>query len=403
MGKSLTGPSARLSLLVLAGACTLAACGGRAVVDELAPISVDVDEDLVEPPPLRVEWTVAAAQAAPAPEPGADPAAPTHGPAVDANHVYLPYDDVVRALRVADGTVAWTAHLPGAVLATPVVIGTGIAVATEAAWLFFDTDGRARGLLPVTAPPREAAAIGDRLVFTDGADVHTARLPGPEETAALVWSVPAPGAAGLRPGPAGRLVVVAAAEAGVVALDLATGAVRWHREDLPVIRVRPAIGPRRAFVVGADSRIRALELSDGDVDWTSKAVGVRVSGAPVMVDGIVWVPGLDAALYGFDADGGSHLFRLPLSGRAYVDLVAWDRWVVASPRDGPWTLVRGPLSAAGPTNPGSARTSGVSSRGRLELPPGVGPPGVAVVDATGEVRLLRPPPWTRGNGDGRAR
>lgn len=386
---------------LLAAALLVPACGGRAALDEpLAPIPVGVDQELVEPPMLRVEWTVGATVITGLTEQEEGDRVPTRGPALDQGFAYLPYGNAVRALRLEDGSVAWTAYLPGPALLPPVTLAPAIAVATDSAWLWIDADGRARGVSPVEAPPRDAVAAGDLLVYVDGAAVHALRSPTDEAGPRVVWNTPLPGAAFLRSGPGGRSVVVTAGDQGVAAVDLVGGAVRWSHQNLEVIAARPAVGPRRTFVVGTDTRIRALSLADGDVDWTSKPIGVRVSSAPAMVDDVVWVAALDAALHGYTADGGSQLFRISLSGRAYIDLVSWNRWIVASPRPGPWSLVRGPLAAVGPANPGSPRKVDVSTGGDIELPPGAGPPGLVVVDTDGTVRLLRPPPWARGRPPG---
>lgn len=376
--------------------CLLPSCGGRAALDEpLAAIPFKVEAKLVEPAALRVEWSLSPPPLAAGNDAEEKPPTPTRSPAVDAHLVYVPYGDVVRAARVEDGSPLWSVHLPGPAVLPPVVVDSGIAVATARAWMWIDREGRAGGLLPLAVEPVDAASAGELLVFVDGAEVHAVRPPGGDAGARTVWTTPLPGATGVGLGPTRQQVVVTAGEQGVAALGLADGAIRWQRADTSVITARAAVGPRRAFVVRADSRIRALSLDDGDVDWTSRAIGVRVSGAPVLVDDIVWVAGLDAALHGYDAGSGSHLFRLGLSGRVYVDLVTWGRWVIASPGYGPWSLVRGPLIAVGPADPGAPRKLDIAAGGDLEIAPGTGPAGVAVVDASGQLRLLRPPEWAR--------
>lgn len=390
-------PPRLLLLTGLSATIALAGCGGQLADDEpLTSIPIEVDEELVEPAPLRVEWTAPAFRTS-GPDPV--PEIPTRGPALDERHVYVVYGSRLRALAVSDGKLAWELELAEPIVAPPLVIDGGIALATDSGWLLADREGRPTGSVDLPGPPLDAVRIGARLLVVGagvvtGIELPTAE-PGTGNTARVVWTRSWEPAAALAPGPAGRQVVVSGAEQGVLALSISDGAVRWQRPEVPSAGVRPGVGPERAFVVGTDTRLRALRLSDGDIAWTSRQVGVRVRGAPAVVDDVVWVAGLDAGLHGYSASGGSHLFRLGLSGRSYLGLVRWGRWVVASPQYGPWALVRGPLQSLGPANPGSPRMLTIASGADLELLPATGPPGVATVDAEGRIRLLRPPPWAR--------
>lgn len=368
----------------------LAACGGGlAVDDQLAAIPTRIDAELVEPAPLRIEWTVDA------PVVDTVDQIPTQGPGLDEVAVYVVYGNRVVAHAVADGELLWELTLDAPVMAAPIAYGGGIALATADAWVLADRDGRLLGTLAAPAAPDTSVLVGEVIVSLAAGRLRAIGTPSVGGSPTLLWEKDWEEGRALAAGPAGRQVVVVGEETGAAAFAVADGARRWHRADLTVAGVQPAIGARRAYVVGHDTRIRALDLSDGDTAWTSKPTGVQVRGAPVMLEGVLWVPGLDAGLHGYDAGGGSHWFRLPLSGRAYLPLVQWGRWVVASPQYGPWMTVRGPLTSSGPGNPGSPRAVSIASGADLDFAPAVGKLGLATVDAQGRIRLLRPPPWTR--------
>lgn len=405
---SRVGQGARgASLVALLAA--LGSCGGTAATeDPLAAVPIRVDAELVEPPPLRVEWTVRsmppAGDGSPPVTQDRDEDADEDGtlvqpPALDGELAYVPYARRVRALRVADGSVAWDVHLPADPVLAPVALASGIAVADAGGWTWIDRGGGIVGRLSITGRPLAAVGAGDLVIVVDGESVVGIQGPDAAAPPAIAWTFPLPGARAPALGPDGQVVVVTAGDAGVAAVSVGDGRLRWHRTDLVASPARAAIGERRAYVVDMDSRVRALDLQDGDTGWTSKAIGVRVIGAPVAVDRLVWVAGLDAALYAYDSGSGSHLFRIPTSGRVYIDLTSWRRWVVVSPQYGPWSLVRGPLQRTGPAEPGAPRgitiSPGETPPGDLTLAPAIGPPGVLLSDGRGTIHLLRPPPWAR--------
>ena len=374
--------------LIALGVLASWSCGGQIAQDLLAPIPTHVEPELVEPAPLRLEWTVKAAV-----DIEGEPEVPSRGVAFAHQLVYAAYGSRLDARAVSDGTLVWQLHVADEILLAPLPVRGGVAVATSRGWTWIDADGRVQGELALELPPVDAVAAGAGLVQVDGA-AATFIEAGAGGTVAVAWHTAVGGARALAIAPNESRALVVTDTGQVAALSLDGGARQWTSDEVNAIMARPAVTAERVYVVDENYKVYGLDLRDGDRVWVSKDIGIRTSGVPVVLDDVVWVAGMDAALHGFAQGGGSHLFRTPLSGRAYIDPVQWGRWLLASPQYGPWTLVRAPLTTLGPADPGYPRSYTIVSGADLELPPGVGPQGVALVDAVGSIYLLLPPPWS---------
>ncbi len=358
--------------------------------DPLAPVPTKVDEKDIEPPALRVQWTF---------EPKIDDAAEsrtrpslTQPPALDSSNVYTVQGDIVRAIALEDGVPRWEIHFIAPIELPPLPVVGGIAVATARRWSWVDQDGRVVATLKLERQPSDATAVAAGIVQVDatGAQLIVGPQDGVEPTPRWDTEIRQARAVSLAPG--GEEVYVTDASGAITAVATTSGNVLWSQDEARAIPSRVAVDSRTLYVVGNDDRLRAFRRRNGRRAWIGKRIGVRIASAPVVVDEVVWVAGLDAALHGFDANNGSHLFRVEIAGRAHIDLVSWDRWVIASPVYGPWMLVRAPMRAIGPSDPGLPRQYTIASGGDLEHRPAAGAAGVVLTDASGTVRLLKTPP-----------
>lgn len=368
--------------LLLAGTT---ACGGNlAAQDPLAPIPTRFDPRDVEPVPLVQQWSVQP------PEPREDERVPVPQVpgAVGEGIAYVARGTDLLAFALDDGHPLWSVTLGADAVAPLLAAGAGVAVGTTDAWMLIDTEGRLLARLDVPSPPRTAVRLGEGLVQVDGASVRRLRL-FPAEEAGELWATDLEGAAAIAIGPGGELAVVTTTGGDAIAIELATGRILWTAPEPRVRALRPAVSDSHAIVVGEDSRLHALRWRDGKRSWTTKEIGVEVVAGPVLVEDVLWVGGMDSAIHGY-RPGGSHLFRLPVSGRILVDLVSWGRWVMASPQYGPWYIVRGPLRSYGPADPGQPRTLQLRSEADLEVRPAVGAAGVLTTDANGVIRFFAP-------------
>jgi len=364
----------------------LTACGGNlAAEDPLTPIPTRIDPKTIEPLPLIQMWQVTP------PEPADDeedlPVPKVPG-AVGDLHAYVARGDELLAFELDAGRPAWSLTLGAEAVAPLLGTPTGVAVATATAWLLVDSQGRLQGTLPLGSAPLAAVGLGSDIVQVDGSSVRRLRLHPPEQ-AGEIWSHGLDGAATVALAPGAGMAVITTVGGDAVAVDLDSGRRTWQAQEPRVRAIRAAVSDSHAIVVGEDSRLHALRLRDGKRSWTSKDIGVQVEAAPAILGGIVWVGGLDSALHGYQP-GGSHLFRLPMPGRVFVDLVTWGRWVIVSPQYGPWSTVRAPLQRNGPADPGQPRAVNLASNADLEVRPAVGAAGVLTTDANGVIRMFAP-------------
>ena len=183
----------------------------------------------------------------------------------------------LHAIEAGTGAVAWT--VPG-VLFRPAA-GDGVVCYTLAADRALHC--RDAGTTPVigtdwrfaAAGTARAAARADSTVYVgdDSGHVYAVRL----ATKAKAWEAPRLLAASGEPAVISRIIVergvayVLARKKGVVALDAATGAVRWERADDALFALRGA-SPEYVYVYG-DGALHALRVSDGSVAWSFRFRG----------------------------------------------------------------------------------------------------------------------------------
>lgn len=190
----------------------------------------------------------------------------------------------VRALRVADGSVAWKFHSGGPVYSTPDV-GGGRVVFGSTDGAVYALDAATGGLAwkvgtsrPVVACPR----IADGMVFIGSSD-HVFRAID-LATGRSVWShAGIEGFVETRPLVADGKVVFGAWAGRLYALDEKTGQLAWTWQgDRPSPLYSPAAcwpvaANGRVFIVAPDRRMTALELTTGREVWRTDRWAVRES------------------------------------------------------------------------------------------------------------------------------
>jgi outer membrane protein assembly factor BamB len=352
------------------------ACGGSAYMDAdpLAPIPTDVNEDEILPAPLISVWQTRSLD-----EEGVA-RVPRFRPAVGTDHVFVTYGGQIEARRASDGSLSWRVELVA--IAPPVVHRDELIVATEGSiwWLAVD-DGSFLGQRRMSQAPTQVATAGEAVVFIDGAAIYQV------EKSEQGWVTEAVGATALVTNPSGDTAYVSTDNGALIAVDTATGNVRWRYTSEQEARLSAAaVSESLVYVAGNDQFLTAIHVSTGEKKW-QRILGVDAYGAPAVVGKIVYVAPLDSMLHGYDANNGSQLYGLSISARTYVDLVGYDPWVVVGPRYGPWLRAMAPRVFTAR----AALISDTTARGSdLRISPGVGPAGVALVNGDGTVILLRP-------------
>lgn len=144
--------------------------------------------------------------------------------------------------------------------------------------------------------------------------------------------VPAFDPYGRRPGGGlsalGGTVYVGTEYGEVVALDAATGGIRWRQRFDGPVTAPPAVVGERVYAVARDASAWALDARDGKVIWTLTGVpspsGVTGGAAPAVGDNLVVFPFSSGGLTAVRAAGGS---------------TAWDTHVVGERKGRAWSTI----------------------------------------------------------------
>lgn len=140
----------------------------------------------------------------------------------------------------------------------------------------------------------------------DAANTRVAPGPGPSLRRSLgaIWEFEP-----LEPGMSAPVIAGSTAYAGsmddhLYAVDVRTGAERWHTDVGSSVLPPPTHHDDRLFVTPRDSSLRAFDAPTGDLLWTRNVSGVNLQDAAA--DGsIVSVRGSDGNLYAFGTAGGA--------------------------------------------------------------------------------------------------
>lgn len=144
----------------------------------------------------------------------------------------------------------------------------------------------------------------------------------------------------------------------VVAIDLATGAIRWHVATPTALA--PAVGAGLAFVVVSDG-VQAVHAADGTLAW-HRPLESGVAAPPSVAAGQVVVSLASGEIVALRATDGAPLWRTPLGSIAHAaPISAVSRWYL--------TLADGRLVAldAGSGQPIWTRALGGRATGVLRL------------------------------------
>jgi len=188
---------------------------------------------------------------------------------------------VVRALRIADGSVAWELKSKGPVYSTPDVGGGRV--------VFGSTDGAVYALDAATGKPIWKVATGRPVVAC--------------------------------PRIADGIVFIGSSDSVFRALDLATGQAVWSHEGIEgFVETRPLIADGKVVFGAWDGRLYALDEKTGQLGWTWR--GDRPSPLyspaacwPVAVNGRVFIVAPDKRMTAIDLATGHEVWRT-------------DRWAV---------------------------------------------------------------------------
>lgn len=236
--------------------------------------------------------------------------------AVAADQVYVASGGQIHALDEADGRVRWARPLPGAAVAL-VAQGSGAITASGQTVQAWSSDGSSRWVRSLrTNVVREVLAVDGDQIYVGVTD-HT-----------------------------------------LVALDAASGVVKWTRQ-IKTLPVSLAVADGKIFFGGTDGHFHAYSRGGGH-EWTYQRE--EVVGSPVVDDRYVYVALMDNTVVAHDAGNGHLKWRRPLDDRPIRGPVLSGPHVVAVLRSD--QVVAMPRTA---DKPGAGRTTGAAA------PPGGAP------------------------------
>ena len=245
------------------------------------------------------------------------------GIAVAGTMAYLGDEDGhVYAVRVSDGTIAWTASVPGGVASAPTVSGQTVVVGVR------DADAQRPRLVALDAatgdrrwtyaPPSSGGApssttIGGDLVYAGFPDRAVRALTidgGRVDWSSLSLSLFSPVAGpALEAAGASSAVYASDVAGGVYRFDGASGERSWdHQLNALVVRGSPVLVGDRLLLGLGDGRLVALEAASGDLVWQSVASPGLIGAIAVSGDLVVAVKGgARAGLIAWTHDPSGHL------------------------------------------------------------------------------------------------
>jgi eukaryotic-like serine/threonine-protein kinase len=109
-------------------------------------------------------------------------------------------------------------------------------------------------------------------------------------------------------------VYVGGGNGDLIALDLATGALRWKYSTKNLIgESSPAVGPEAVYIGDLAGVVHAVGIRDGKPLWTFKT-GSEIKSSPVLVRDLLLIGSYDTHLYGLDARSGAVRWKLQTQG-----------------------------------------------------------------------------------------
>ncbi len=131
------------------------------------------------------------------------------------------------------------------------------------------------------------------------------------------------------PGVGDGLLVVGGLEGDVLALDAATGEMKWKAKVGTEVLAAPAIGQGMVLVRSIDGRVTAFDAANGERRWfwtkETPALTVRGNSSPLLVPGAVFIGNDDGTLSAVALATGRLLWEQvvsPADGRSELDRMA---------------------------------------------------------------------------------
>jgi outer membrane protein assembly factor BamB len=229
-------------------------------------------------------------------------AAPISRPAASDDLLFVVEDAAIKALRVADGSFAWTLPFTEA-LAAPLVFDNGwlIAATTGSAIVAFRaTDGHEVWRSETGSPAHTTPTLADDRVYVPCEDGRIVALRVADGTA--IWTQHLGGAPSEILASGDRLFV-GSKDNTFYCLKVEDGSIDWPVMTGADVIGLPVVDARNVYFVSLDNVLRAVHRGNGNQDW-KRALAVRPTAGPVQAGDVMMVTSVSKALPAFTKEKG---------------------------------------------------------------------------------------------------
>ena len=163
-----------------------------------------------------------------------------------------------------------------------------------------------------------AAAATEWRQFRGTPTLTGASASTPSSTLKLLWSYDVGGPIASSAAIAGGVVYVGGGDGDLVALDLASGTLRWKYETGNLIgESSPTVAGDAVYIGDLGGVVHAVNVRDGKPLWTYKTGG-EIKASPVVADGVVLIGSYDTKLYAIDARTGKARWSVETKGMVHA-------------------------------------------------------------------------------------
>ncbi len=175
--------------------------------------------------------------------------------------------------------------------------------------------------LPAVAQAPVAAPANEWRQFRGNARLTGVSASTPPATLKLLWTYDAGDIIDSSAAIADGVVYVGGGDGDLIALDLASGALRWKYATGNLIgESSPAVGPDAVYIGDLGGILHAVSTRDGKALWTFKTTS-EIKSSPVVVPGenaVVLIGSYDGHLYALDARTGRLRWKVLTKGQVHA-------------------------------------------------------------------------------------
>ena len=194
--------------------------------------------------------------------------------------------------------------------------------------------------LPIAGQTPRAAPANEWRQFRGTPRLTGASTSTPPATLKLLWTYDAGEVIDSSAAIAGGVVYVGGGDGDLIALDLASGQLRWKYTTGNLIgESSPAVSADAVYIGDLGGIVHGVRLRDGTGLWTFKT-GSEIKSSPVLVDDVVLIGSYDGYLYALDARTGGLRWKVQTKGQVHATPAVQDGLVFIAGCDAVFRAIR---------------------------------------------------------------